>query len=82
MSSGNPQTGHKVDKQDIKGLINGSRVKPDINPTEWGQKGANGATNASTGTRHEPAKPVTKGQKGQDSTVENETFMRHMGHQG
>lgn len=55
MSSGSPQTGHKVDKQDIKGLRR---------------------------TRHKPAKPVMKGQQSQDSTVENETFMRHIGQQG
>jgi hypothetical protein len=34
MSSGNPQSGHEVDKQDIKGLINGSNGsgEPVINP--------------------------------------------------
>jgi len=48
MGSGNPQTGHKVDKQDIKGLINGSNGsgEPVMNPPNPSQKGTKGAKGA------------------------------------
>jgi hypothetical protein len=38
----NPQTGHKVDKQGIKGLINGSG-EPVMNPPNPSRKGNKGA---------------------------------------